>query len=69
MHKDSEDKLTNAIIALHQEIKRQGENTRKELAKINLGLGELRVSVVNLDSRLKKQMIGLMNILEITKKY
>ncbi|MBI4946348.1 MAG: hypothetical protein HY840_08105 [Bacteroidetes bacterium] len=42
MNKEREDKLANAIITLHQAIKKQG-------AKINLAIGELRLSYMKLD--------------------
>ncbi|MBI3500403.1 MAG: hypothetical protein HY063_01300 [Bacteroidetes bacterium] len=59
MNKESEDKLTNAIITLHQEIKglrgdmdKHQTKTNSELAKLNLSVKELRLSVVHLDDRM-----------------
>lgn len=47
MNKESEDKLTNAIIALHEAIEKQG-------VKMNLALSELRTSYMKLDERVAK---------------
>lgn len=52
MNKHEEDKLTNAIIALHQTIEKQGEETNRQLIKINPSIKELRLSVEQLDSRM-----------------
>ncbi len=65
MNKNEEDKLANAIIALYQEIKGlrnefTGEikglrhDMDKQLAKVNLGLNELRLSYMKLDESFKK---------------
>ena len=54
MNKKEEDKLINAIIALHKEIKGLRQDMDKQLAKVNLGLNELRLSYVKLDESFKK---------------
>ena len=42
------------MIALHQEIKKLGEKTDKQFVKVNLSIGELRLSVMKLDERVGK---------------
>ncbi len=57
MNKNEEDKIVNAIIGLHEEIqivKRQGEKSEKQMAKINLAIGELRLSYIKLDEKVTK---------------
>ena len=54
MNKNEEDKIINAIIGLHQEIqviKKQGERNEKQLARVNLSIGALRLSYENLDEK------------------
>jgi hypothetical protein len=45
----SEDKLVNAIIALHQEIKGLRSDMDKHQAKTNMGLHEMRTSYMKLN--------------------
>ena len=54
MNKKEEDKLINAIIALPKEIKGLRQDMHKQLAKVNLGLNELRLSYMKLDESFKK---------------
>lgn len=54
MSKYEEDKLANAIIALHQEIRGLRHDVDKQLARVNLGLGELRLSYIKLDESFNK---------------
>lgn len=61
MNKNEENKLIDAIISLSQEIKglrkefmEQGKNTEKQLAKINLTLGEMRLSYMKLNESFNK---------------
>ena len=49
MNKNEEDKLANAIITLHQEIKGMRSDMEKHQMKTNLVLGELRLSYMKLD--------------------
>ena len=58
MSKD-DDKLVNAIISLHQEIKGLRKDMEKQQAKTNAGLGELRLSYMKLDERVKDARIDL----------
>jgi len=52
MNKEEENKFSNSIISLYEEIKKQGENTGRELAKINLALGEMRLSYMKTNEKL-----------------
>ena len=54
MNKNEEDKLANAIIALHQEIKGLRSDMEKHQAQTNLALGEMRTSYMKLDERVSK---------------
>src|SRR5437016_6304574 len=61
MNKNEEDKIINAIIDLHQEIKGMGKEIKdlrsdmdKRFAKINLTLGEMRLSYMKLDASFNK---------------
>ena len=58
MSKD-DDKLVNAIISLHQEIKGLRKDMEKQQAKTNAGLGELRLSYMKLDERVKDVRVDL----------
>ncbi|TAL58341.1 MAG: hypothetical protein EPN85_11825 [Bacteroidetes bacterium] len=68
MNRDSEDKLTNAIIALHQEIKGLRTDMDSQLAKVNLAIGELRLSYMNMDATLKKYTQSNDNMLKAHEK-
>lgn len=52
MSKESDDKLTNAIITLHQEIKGLRGDMDKQLSKINLQLGEHSRSIMALADKI-----------------
>src|ERR1035437_9582741 len=54
MNKNEENKLSDAIITLHLDIKKLGETTEKQFAKVNLALGEMRLSYIKLDERVGK---------------
>jgi uncharacterized protein YhaN len=65
MNKEAEDKLANAIIALHQEIKGMRNEFTQEItglrkdmerhqAQTNRGLGEMRLSYMKLDESFNK---------------
>ena len=49
MSNKEEDKLENAIIALHKEMKGMRGDMKTHQAKTNLAIGELRVSYMKLD--------------------
>lgn len=54
MNKNEENKLSDAIITLHLDIKKLGETTEKQFAKVNLALGEMRLSYMKLDESFNK---------------
>ena len=54
MNKHDENKLSDSIIALYKEIKGMRGDMEKQLSKVNLVIGELRLSYMKLDERVEK---------------
>lgn len=54
MNKEEENRLSNTIIDLHQEIKGLRKEMKQQLAKVNAGLGEMRTSYIKLGARVEK---------------
>ena len=54
MNKEEENKLSNAIITLHLEIKGLRQDMDRQLGKVNLGLQEMRTSYMQLDERFNR---------------